>query len=458
MSLAFPIIPDVRYRLLVASSNQTVFSVSFPFLQEDDVSATKIALDGTETPLVRPTNYTLTGKGNPAGGTLTLKHGVPAGTKILIVGQVVRTRATSVVRGGKYDSAALDEDIDRLTLIAQEHDRDIARSPKVPFGETPPELVTGAAGTVAMWDDDGNLVEGPSAEALDHLEAALGVDAGRALIYPASGPEVFDAGARKIGDVADGEDPQDVVTKAQLDAAIGAIDLSGIDALIARIEDLEEDLAAYKASSVTTGFVMHRASADDVTGWLLMNGQTIGSESSGATARDDDDTLPLFTLLWTKFSNTLLPIQTSGGSASTRGASAADDFAAHKRLPLPEVRGEFLRALDGGRGIDVDRVLGSAQADELEAHDHGSGTYVAANHGHPFRVDDFDDGDQDPQGGLMMNGQNPVNHAGYTGTPSNVQGRQIGGSGEIDVSGSSGETGGAETRPRNVAYPVFIKL
>ena len=38
---------------------------------------------------------------------------------------------------------------------------------------------------------------------------------------------------------------------------------------------------------------------------------------------------------------------------------------------LPDLRGEFIRGLDDGRGIDTSRVLGSAQAQSYESHNHG---------------------------------------------------------------------------------------
>lgn len=37
---------------------------------------------------------------------------------------------------------------------------------------------------------------------------------------------------------------------------------------------------------------------------------------------------------------------------------------------LPDLRGEFVRGFDDGRGVDVGRVFGSAQVDELKSHEH----------------------------------------------------------------------------------------
>lgn len=40
---------------------------------------------------------------------------------------------------------------------------------------------------------------------------------------------------------------------------------------------------------------------------------------------------------------------------------------------VPELRGEFLRGADQGRGIDAGRAVGTAQAGQMPSHDHGPG-------------------------------------------------------------------------------------
>lgn len=85
---------------------------------------------------------------------------------------------------------------------------------------------------------------------------------------------------------------------------------------------------------------------------------------------------------------------------------------------LPDLRGEFLRGWDHGRGADPGRSLGTFQAFEMQAHTH---TYNQASGG---------------VGGVAEGGSRDA------GGPS------------VSVSGSAG---GGETRPRNVSVMYIIK-
>ncbi len=157
MSVDFPLPPDPRFRVSTATEGQTVFSVPFPWQANSDIAVTRTGLDGIEHRLTYGVDYTLAGVGNPAGGSLTLAVPCMAGEKILRLGQAGIRRLTSVVRQGKFASKAIDDDFDRLTLIAQELSRDRARSIRVPLGETPPRVYPGAEGQMLAFDQFGNL-------------------------------------------------------------------------------------------------------------------------------------------------------------------------------------------------------------------------------------------------------------------------------------------------------------
>lgn len=87
-----------------------------------------------------------------------------------------------------------------------------------------------------------------------------------------------------------------------------------------------------------TGDVKARYDTGIHTGWVQLNGRTIGSATSGASERANADTQPLFEHLW----NRVTSLVVEGG----RGASAAADWAANKRLTLPDGRGRALIGLD----------------------------------------------------------------------------------------------------------------
>lgn len=195
-----------------------------------------------------------------------------------------------------------------------------------------------------------------------------------------------------------------------LNTAFGEIDTD-----LKAVSDVAVAANTASASS-RTGALRYFISSSAPTGWVKANGGTVGSAASGGTTRANADTANLFAMLWA-LNATDYPITTSAGGASTRGASAAADFAANKRLPLPDMRAEFVRGLDDSRGVDTGRVLGSFAADTLKSHNH---TYNSLDN-------------RDGSGGTSTTGNT--------------------GSGQV-----TGSTGGTETAPRNVAWLACIGL
>lgn len=112
------------------------------------------------------------------------------------------------------------------------------------------------------------------------------------------------------------------------------------------------------------------------SGCVIPNGGTIGNASSGATTRANADTSDLFAFYWRLTNNTDYPIQDSAGVLTTRGASAAADFAANKRLPLPNIQdGDALVAA-------VSSSVLTRTAGELLAHTH---SVTDPGHSHTYR-------------------------------------------------------------------------
>lgn len=87
---------------------------------------------------------------------------------------------------------------------------------------------------------------------------------------------------------------------------------------------------------------------------------------------------------------------------------------------LPDLRGEFLRGFDDGRGVDSGRNLGSFQNGSVESHHHSATTGNLAGIG------------------FAQGGNNRPR--------------------ETDYQTDTGDYGGSETRPRNVALLACIKF
>jgi hypothetical protein len=81
-----------------------------------------------------------------------------------------------------------------------------------------------------------------------------------------------------------------------------------------------------------TGDIKYRLTSELLTGWVILNGQTIGSAVSGASQRANADTQNLFVYLWTNCIQAHCPV--SGG----RGVTALADFSGNKTITLYDMR------------------------------------------------------------------------------------------------------------------------
>ena len=113
-----------------------------------------------------------------------------------------------------------------------------------------------------------------------------------------------------------------------------------------------------------------------------------------------------------------------------------------------DLRGEFIRILDKGRGVDPARLLGSFQDQQILRHKHNGITSVNGNHQHYM-------------GGLWYPGGGGTN-GGY------IELQQRAGSGLTEAASEAAgdhshvliidETGGLENRSRNIALRAIIRV
>lgn len=85
--------------------------------------------------------------------------------------------------------------------------------------------------------------------------------------------------------------------------------------------------------------------------WIKINDGSIGNAASGGTTRANADTERLFTLLWDNTTVAECAIQDSAGTPTAKGASAAADYAANRRIVIPIALGRALAVAGAGSGL-----------------------------------------------------------------------------------------------------------
>ena len=172
-----------------------------------------------------------------------------------------------------------------------------------------------------------------------------------------------------------------------------------------------------------TGTVTPFAGAAEPDGWLICNGQALSS----ATYPE------LFAVLGTTYGN---------GSSGINGGAG-------KNFNVPDLRGEFVRGLDEGRGIDSGRAIGTVQGGSTKAPSNGfTGTTNSTGaHSQPVPVLSTGDPSHIHAGSEAAPGYNQTSGS-YTVTTSSAGAHTH----NVSVTGA----GDAETRPRNVSMNYII--
>jgi len=333
----------------------TLFGFTFQLLAAGDL---EVSLDG----VVQPSGFTISGLGVQAGGSVTFAVAPASGVVVDIRRRIPLARSTDYQLNGDLPSDQIDLDFDRLWQAKQDAEFNAGLTVQVPLGDTAapvilPDVTTRASRFLA-FDGSGHPI------AANTLDTGVPVSAFMETMLD----DANAAAARStlgLGSVAtENVTPISKGGTGQTSAAAALAALGVSDGQLAQPGD----------------FKFHFGSSAP-SGWLKANGGTIGSASSGATLRANADTISLYTLLWNDYSQALLPIQTSAGGASTRGASAAADFAANKRLPVPDLRGEFIRGWSDGSSVDSGRAFGSSQSHAYQQHSHGYSVGVGGTGG-----------------------------------------------------------------------------
>lgn len=116
------------------NGSTTAFSVSFYFLDDSHLLVTKyVVATGVTTTLAINTDYTVTGAGNLAGGTVTTTSAPASGERIIITRDVPLTQETDYIENDPFPAATHEQSLDKLTMITQQIDEQLDRAIKMPL-------------------------------------------------------------------------------------------------------------------------------------------------------------------------------------------------------------------------------------------------------------------------------------------------------------------------------------
>jgi microcystin-dependent protein len=181
--------------------------------------------------------------------------------------------------------------------------------------------------------------------------------------------------------------------KTYIDKAVG----DAVAALNTTDRGLQDQITGV-GLPVPAGSIFYHAGSSAPTGYLIANGSAVSKDT------------------YFKLFNAL------GGLSSPYGQTG-------QTFNLPDLRGEFIRALDAGRGVDAGRTLGSVQSSSFASHTHNY-------------VDTY--------------------YREFAGTGGNGPGegsaRQDFDNYDYNYDRTTAATGSNETRPRNIALIAIIKF
>ena len=337
---------------------------------------THIDADGVESELTAgsgPTNYSINVSRYPGTGSIIYPASggteLATGEELRIDRHITATQTAQLRNQGGFNPQTIENILDRAYAVIQENNDRVDRAIK--------------------------LTRDSDLESIDTRFEVTAADAGKAIVVNATGDgfELSEVGGQGpqgpagpqgpqgptgsgSGDLLAAQNLNDLANKATAVSNLGLTEAKTLaDATwaanklfkttsasaVAMIDFLDEDdmasnsasavpsqqsVKAYVDAAVTsrmTGEVIDWALSTLPSGWLWLDARTIGDASSSATARANADTQALFVALWNSMADTEAPV------SSERGANAAADFAAHRRLTLPDARDRVIAGISAAR-------------------------------------------------------------------------------------------------------------
>jgi len=126
----------------------TAFAYTFKVFDEDDLTVILRASNGTETVQTITTHYTVSGVGDAGGGNVTFTTAPASGVTVVILREQPLTQGLDLVPNDPFPAQSLEDQLDKLTFITQQHSEELGRTIKA----SKTNVITGAEFTISASD------------------------------------------------------------------------------------------------------------------------------------------------------------------------------------------------------------------------------------------------------------------------------------------------------------------
>lgn len=175
-------VPSSLTYAYVADGVTTVFPYPVRFLEANELLVLHEAADGSLTELGYNVGYTVSGAGNPSGGSITTLSVITEG-RVLISRRTTAKQLVDLADNARNPAEAVEQQLDRMVMTDQDLGRGLAQAFKAPLGEDGGIIYPIAEDHFYKTDADGNLIDGGSATDIANAQAnaaAAAADAERA--------------------------------------------------------------------------------------------------------------------------------------------------------------------------------------------------------------------------------------------------------------------------------------
>lgn len=307
---------------------ETTFAFDFALEQETDLKVYFTPSGGTYDPATDIiTNYVVTINPLPTiGGHIVVTPAPANGGELILRKEMVLEVPTSFADVTTFNGAALDAAIQRLVDLIQqvsfEANNDALHYPPNAPGLNDNITQVGVLGEGQFWQRVGDAI----------IAVTLSDEPGSSVLSQLASETEGGDGSLLVGTYMPAPDPTPAET------LLGGMTVH--EALYWAVSQIQ----VLKANVLTipAGFISYGYPIGDVSGWVELDDGTIGNLSSGATTRAKTDCETIFGIIWESTVEGWCQIFDSSGNKVAKGASAAADWAANRRIETPKIVNRFL--------------------------------------------------------------------------------------------------------------------